>query len=476
MVDILKITSPVIPKNKVENLPKNLPKDVVFDITGAEPAEKKPAKAIDGEEDKNRQLFLKDLNRQMLEPLLKGTNSTAEALQKLIRTLSQAEGAQATGTSRIWQGLFIQPEKFLDQLTKQDQNQTVFKGAIFDSLRVLAKVPDQPALKEALGNFLKIFDCFVKQEASALAVETEVRNLLNLLPKKSRENLESQLQTMKIFPLTQKAPSENLPVLLKSELIPLLTQTVRTHKGEAPIYDKVMSVIHYIVRMDQGQPPVLEEAILRLGEEISRLTNLSSDEMQEMKQVILKEGSERRLEMAGALLTPEEAREEELPDIPRILTIALEKTEGGKSANPATNLLLYLLQSESPSLPQLNFTIPIQWMEQNTYVEFFIDKEVAGRKGNAQQARNILFTVSGEHFGPVQVDLLAKDQFIEITMEAPEDLAPLLSSHKREIGQMIQEEGYRLSSYQVGIYKEEKTIWERFPEVRKRRVGIDVKI
>ena len=74
------------------------------------------------------------------------------------------------------------------------------------------------------------------------------------------------------------------------------------------------------------------------------------------------------------------------------------------------------------------------------------------------------------------MDLLAKDQFVEITMEAPEDLAPLLSSHKREISQMIQEEGYRLSSYQVGIYKEEKTIWERFPEVRKRRVGIDVKI
>ena len=57
------------------------------------------------------------------------------------------------------------------------------------------------------------------------------------------------------------------------------------------------------------------------------------------------------------------------------LSQILEKAASGKVSSAAQQLLFSMIQSESPMLPFMHFMIPIQFMEESTYGEFFIDKD-----------------------------------------------------------------------------------------------------
>ena len=135
-----------------------------------------------------------------------------------------------------------------------------------------------------------------------------------------------------------------------------------------------------------------------------------------------------------------------------------------------------MVQSESPMLPLLHFMIPLRFLREDTYGEFFIDKECKEKKGEAGQATNIFFTIQSDLYGTFEVDLLAKDRNIELDIKCPKELIASVRETRQRFRDTIEGAGYRLAGYQVGEYTESKTILKRFPELMKRKAGIDVKI
>ena len=120
--------------------------------------------------------------------------------------------------------------------------------------------------------------------------------------------------------------------------------------------------------------------------------------------------------------------------------------------------------------------IPIKFMDENVYAEFLIDRECKKKRGDAKEAMNVFFTIQSDEFGSFEVELLAKDLYVDLDIKCPAGLLDAMKENRPGLRSIIEEQGYRLSNYNVAVCKEAKSILERFPELGERKVGIDVKI
>jgi hypothetical protein len=135
-----------------------------------------------------------------------------------------------------------------------------------------------------------------------------------------------------------------------------------------------------------------------------------------------------------------------------------------------------MVQSESPMIPMMHFTIPFRYLDENTYGEFFVDKDCKERKGDAKSAKNIFFTIQSDKYGNFEVDLLIRDKRIDLDIRCPDLLLSSLRETRGRWKEIIEEQGFRLGNYEVGVYQGSRTIMQRFPKLALRKVGIDVKV
>lgn len=480
MIDMLKITSPITAKNKIENISKQLPKDVAFDITNPASAEKKIGTTKNAAEDTAKQFLLKNLNKEIYEPLLNSTKAQADQLRKLVLMVKLFEKSSGIINQDFLDKLFLKPEQLLSELLTKDKNETIFKGDFFDSLRALAKIPDQPKLKDAIVSILKSFDCYVKQENSMKAIVIESKALAGKLTKPEAKKLNESIQKLVQNMDTNKENHTQIRAYIKNEFVPHLIAFAKNNKGNEKIYSNVMSIIHNIMRYDKADPTVLEDSIVKFGEELSRLTSISNDDIVGMKKLVF-EHAEKALGTLAEMNQegkPSEAMKlgKQESDISTLLGKALDNSSPGKISVAAQNLLLFMLQSESPVLPFMHYTIPLAFLGTNTFGEFFIDKDCKERKGDAENAKNIFFTIQSDKYGNFEVDLLEKDKFIELDVRCPDVLVNNIKEFKTRMKNIIEDQGYRLSNYQVGIYRDDHTILERFPKLARGKAGVDVKI
>jgi hypothetical protein len=522
VVDILKITSPISIKSKVQNLPSKLPTDAVFDITNPNQILNELPKTKGADEESTKQSLLKNLNKEIFEPLLNSTRSQADGVRKLVLMAKLFETSSGILPENFLDNFFVRPQEMMGELLTQDRSATIFKGDFFNSLRILAKLEGQPKLKEAIVSILKHFECYVHQDNSLNAIVKQGQNLAKKLPKAEAQILQQQIETLDSMVKLNSMVKQNImagqdrgvksdvtgdqadtakqsnaagqdntvkqnkdnqaemKAYLKNEIIPLLGKIAKHHQGSEKIYDQEMTIIHNIVRYDKADPKRLEEAVFQLGDELKPLTKLTDEDIVEMKKLIFEHAKVEQelgekpniekniLEKYGIDL--------EEKDMAAMLTKALDKDGPAKINSIAQSLLYNMVQNESPLMTLMHFTIPFRYMEDNIYGEFFVDKDCKERKGDAKEAKSIFFTIQSDKYGNFEVDLLARDKRIDLDIRCPDNLLNPLKETKSRLRDIIEEQGFRLANYQVGIYQESQTIIQRFPKLALRKVGIDVKV
>lgn len=506
MVDILKITSPISIKSKVQNIPTKLPTDAIFDITNRSIVVKNPPKLKNStEEEGSKQTLLQNLNKEIFEPLMNSTKAQSESVRKLVMMAKLFETSSGIISENFLEKFFIHPQEMLGELLTREKGETIFQGEFFDSLRMLMKLEGQPKLKEAIVSILKYFDCFVNQENSLKAVVKLGQDLAPKLTKADAQLLEQHMVTLDTMIKLNKDNQKEIKSFLKNELIPLLGKAVKRYQSTGKVQSQVMSIVHNIVRYDKAGPKLLEEAVYQLGEDLKPLTNLSDGDIVEMKNLVFEHADQAKelagkqniskhtlekfgidLEQFGIDLGEEQSiSKQELEkigikleetDMASLLSKALDQSGPNKINSVAQNLLLYMVQNESPVIPMMHFIIPFRYQDENTYGEFFIDKDCKERKGDSKEATNIFFTIQSDKYGDFEVDLLAKDKRIELDIRCPDVYIGSVKNYKQKLKEMMEEQGYRLLNYKVEAYQESQTIVQRFPKLALRKVGIDVKI
>lgn len=464
VAEILKITSPVKVNNRIDNLPKKQPTDKIFDLLHPERIEQKIAPKLEKTQGyAGKESLLQDLNKEILLPLLRSTTSQSDAMKRLVSMGALLESSLGLDADGILDKIFLKPHELLEELMKREQGETIFKGEFFDSLRLLARMEGQPSLKEAIVNVLKYFDGYVNQDYSLESILKQSQNLLKNLPKSQAELIRVQVETLSTLIQDKGMNFKEINSFLKNSFVPALGSLIRGFQYSEKTRDQVLDIVHHIVRYDKGDASRLEEAVSLLGEELKQLTDLTEEDLHDMAKLLLQHGKEAR----------ENSKETQLSSF---LSQIFEKVATGKANGAAQQLLFSLIQSESPTLPLMHFMIPIQFMEENTYGEFFIDKDCEERKGDAKEAKNIFFIIQSDKYGNFEVDLLARDQMIDLEIKCPERLVDAVKGTRGKLKDIIEDQGYRLSGYQVGRYDGSTSILKRFPKLGLRKVGMDVKV
>lgn len=480
MVDILKITSPISIKNKVQNLPGKLPTDAAFDITNPNQIFKESPKIKNADEESGKQSLLKNLNKEIFEPLMHSTRAQADGVRKLVLMARLFETSSGILSESFLEKVFVKPQEMLGELLSKEKGATIFTGEFFDSLRILSKLEGQPKLKEAIVSILKHFECYVHQENSLKSIVKQGGDLALKLPKAEGPVLQQKIETLDILIKLDKGNQGEIKTFLKNEIIPQLGITAKRHQGSEKIYNQVMAIVHNIVRYDKADPKRLEEATFQLGDELKLLTNLTDEDIIEMKKLVF-EHAKQEQELGERPNIEKKTMEKfgidlEDTDIASLISKALDKSGPSKMNSVAQNLLFNMVQNESPIMNLMHFTIPFRYMEENTYGEFFVDKDCRGRKGDAKEAKNIFFTIQSDKYGNFEVDLLVRDKKIDLDIRCPDILVSPVKDTRSKWKDIIEEQGFRLANYQVGIFQESQTIMQRFPKLAVRKAGIDVKV
>ena len=114
MVDILKITSPVSIKSKIQNLPSKLPTDAVFDITNpSQIATEQLPRTKNADDEAGKQSLLKNLNKEIFEPLLHSTRSQADGVRKLVLMAKFFEAPSGILSENFLDRVFVRPQEML---------------------------------------------------------------------------------------------------------------------------------------------------------------------------------------------------------------------------------------------------------------------------------------------------------------------------------------------------------------------------
>lgn len=520
-MDSIKITS-TVSTPKVNDIPsKHTPSDSVFDINNTGNASKIKPVSEDYQKESFRETLFQNLQKEILKPLMNSTTAEADALRKLVLISELFESSAGALPKELLEGLFINSQDLLSELLLRDKTNSIFKGSFFDSLRSLAKLEGYPQLKDAIVSILRHYDAYVNRNQTLNGIFLETSRLLMTLPSKERAMLEQQLIRLEVVlnksngkeqpnqelqnlinlkaaqngklsdQLEQRMAriesllnSKNLNYqeiqqLLKNETIPVLRQILQSQAYSDKTYQSVATIIDHIVRYDKGNPEQLEAAVLRFSQALKPLSSLTDSEIVEMKNQLFLHAKEAEILAERLGSSTKNPGEGEKVAMAQLLEQALDEKNSTKIINSAQNLLETLVRNESPIFTIMHFLIPLRFLDENSYGEFFVDKDPTakkGEKGVAENATDIFFTIQSDRYGNFEVELLARDKNITLNIKSPGPLVETLKSTREQLKNIVEEQGYALAGYGVGEYLQSQTILQRFPKLAFRKVGLDVTI
>jgi hypothetical protein len=290
VVDILKITSAIPATSRPDNLQRQLPGDAVFDINKLQDAPK--YKVLEREQGEDpREALLRNLNKEFFAPLKSDLTAQAESLKKLIMFLRFFDNPELIAKLGDTEGLFVDAKGLLDALLSSDRDATVFRGDLFEALRVLAKAEGFPKLQEAIVNLLRAFDSQVNRDNSLRALLLSGRQFASLLREDDASRvteLLNRLETLTGKPEQTPGLQKELGALIKSELLPLLQTMAAKYRfvnGEK-LQSGLMAIIHHVVRFDKSDVRLLENAMAKLGDELKSFGKLTDEDVTDMRRML----------------------------------------------------------------------------------------------------------------------------------------------------------------------------------------------
>lgn len=191
---------------------------------------------------------------------------------------------------------------------------------------------------------------------------------------------------------------------MKNETIPALRQILQSQAYSDKTYQSVATIIDHIVRYDKGNPEQLEASVLRFSQALKPLSNLTDSEIVEMKNQLFRHAKEAEILSERLESSSRNPGEGEKVALAQLLEQALDEKNSNKIINSAQNLLETMVRNESPIFTIMHFLIPLRFLDENSYGEFFVDKDPTAKK--AKKAMLKMPPISSSPFNPTATEIL----------------------------------------------------------------------
>ena len=486
MPEFLRVTTPLVNKNQAA-----MPKPGI-DPTGAFSIQN-TTKVI---QTHNQSELLKQNNGMpengeapnLLLDLLKDPTVTASylknifMLEELFKLLPANNNTVSKEIESIFESLLIKPEQLVEEMQRQEQESTAFKGELFDFLRYVSeKEHDRPEVQQSIARLLRSINsmgnhkdilesitnnlCFLREKLGASKAISE--RLDRLIAGFRAENAGEEFQSLK---------SETIGLIKEIEDSILFTSKI----------SKVLSILTYNLSRYNSNTDFAAESAYRFRQLLSQEDKKVFNELFE-KFVGRLRGSEglnyiKNTPDGFDFINPEPRTDDGSDVMSMLIKLISRQTQSEQLSATDTakieKMLHSLLSSPCSFTPLLHFILPLVQDDMRAFAEVWINPECDERDlpQGAEKGLHLLMVIDIDGVGRFETEFLVYNNTIDFSLYCPKGYEQGFDSVVRALPRIVYGTGYHMGSSSVSPLDNERSLMEVFKSLPYRRVGVDVKI
>ena len=469
MADILKITTPLVNKSQVQPTKQATDPSVPFNLQDVSKVVKP---APHGELLKqNNGLIQKEEASTILSSLLKDTSVTVNflknifILQEIITLLLVNNFTVNAEIEQLFDSLLISPEDIVDEMMRQENTSTVFKGELFNFLRTLVAGNSTPEIRAGVANLLKSINGLLGKQDVLNAISNSLQFLSESLS--ASKTLSQRLET-----LSEEFRQEDAPQKfheLKAQVLDIL-EDVEGSILFSPKMSKVLAITIYNLSRFNDNPDFFQESISNLlllldgKEQRNQLTTGIENFISQMKNTEQSENS-KIMDILAQII----GRQSENTDFTLLSSEKIEK------------IIHSLLSSPCNFTPLLHFVIPVQYEDIRSFAEIWVNPNGSEdeRENQGQAAKRnihmlIVFDIEG--IGQFEAELFVSDKNLDFSLFCPPAYTDTFSKMSNRFAKCIEGSSYRFGTIKIDKLERPRSLMDVFKSLPYKRTGVNVKI
>lgn len=469
MADILKITTPLVNKSQVQPTKQATDPSVPFNLQDVSKVVKP---APHGELLKqNNGLIQKEEASTILSSLLKDPSVTVNflknifILQEIIKLLPVNNSTVTQEIEQLFDSLLISPEDIVDEMMRQENTSTVFKGELFNFLRTLVAGNSTPEIRAGVANLLKSINGLLGKQDVLNAISNSLQFLSESLS--ASKTLSQRLET-----LSEEFRQEDAPQKfheLKAQVLDIL-EDVEGSILFSPKMSKVLAITIYNLSRFNDNPDFFQESISNLlllldgKEQRNQLTTGIENFISQMKNTEQSENS-KIMDILAQII----GRQSENTDFTLLSSEKIEK------------IIHSLLSSPCNFTPLLHFVIPVQYEDIRSFAEIWVNPNGSEdeRENQGQAAKRnihmlIVFDIEG--IGQFEAELFASEKKLDFSLFCPPAYADEFAKMSSRFAKCIEGSAYRFGTIKIDKLERPRSLMDVFKSLPYKRTGVNVKV
>lgn len=474
MPDFLRVTTPLINKNQAVQPKPGIDPTGAFSIQNT-------TKVV---QTHNQSELLKQNNGfpengdtpTLLLNLLKDPTVTVSYLKNIflleeLFTLLPANNSTVTKEiENIFSGLLIKPDALADEMQKQENASTAFKGELFDFLRAISeRESGKPEVQLAIARLLRSLNSMGSQRDILDSVANNLSYLKTELA--ASKTLSGKLeQLINAF----RSPDAQMNFQgLKSETLLLLKEIEDSILFSSRL-SRVLSIVTYNLSRVNTNPDFATETAFRLRQFLSFEDKKTFTDLFEKYILAIKDNM-------GSFFTNPGGKADSTVMSLLIELIGRQTGSNEMSASDSAKLekmLHSLLSSPCNFTPLLHFILPMQAEGLRAFAEIWINPESDEKDmpEGVDKGMHLLMVVDVESVGRFEAEFFVHDSIIDFSLYCPKGSESSYEEMMRHMPKLLYGTSYHLGSTKVSPFEETRSLMDVFKSLPYRRVGVDVKI
>ncbi len=466
MADMLKISTPILPKNYVNSVRSNqqMPQDA-FNLVDLSRVTK-PNES--GETTNNNTLNLanqreivRTLSGLLTDPGLALASLKRLVLLSLISLNTGADPLTSTSFDGLVNSMMLSEGELLTEILSQQQGISAFQGEFFDSLRSLLAGSANPQLRESVGQLLK-----------AISGTVYARDILDSIS----ANLEKFSALMKGLPEV-------------SEVFEKLAANFKNISPDDPAFpqlkDSLLSVLRELsdsIYANQKTMDLTTLIVYNLSKFVNEKEAISSA-FDKFTRFIPEKMRETLIEQLNDYLATATKQSDSAPlhskvidSLSELIRQHTQNTAGSLSGSAEVYALLQSLSS-APTVftPLLHYILPFRNEDGSALAELWVDPDSSGAGQTGERTTTVFFVADVEGLGQFEIELKVNEFRIDFRMFCPKEYTQYYQDFGTLIAESCQNMPYRFQSVSILPLEKARRLDEVFPRLAEKRIGIDVR-
>lgn len=468
MADMIRAATPITNKNIVQPMREHHDADIApFDLQD-------PSKIVKTLPDsellkQNNGNIEKQTAPEILLDLLKDPSVTVNfiknimMLQEIVGVISMQNAPVTEEIEQLFSQLAVKPENLAQELVKQENSSTAFKGEVFDFLRNMVKENPSPELKSAVANMLKAINTENCKSEILKALSGTMKYLSQTLS--PNKELSAKLENLSVrfravtaeaeFPQLKKETAEVMQVIEKSImfssklscLTSMVTYNLSRYNTNKNFLKDAASDLMMFIKDEPKKASFLQKLYNNISSHTSE--NSSSKVLEVLVKILEKQtDSESVMQMKG---------------------------------DSVESVIHSLLSSPSNFTPLLHFIIPVDDGQTKAFGEMWINPDEENKKNSKNsdvpvRTIHMLLVFDIPDIGRFETELFVQDKKIDLSLMYPASMQGSMNELSSQLRDCIKFSEYKFDQINISKLEKPRSLIEVFPALPQKRTGINVTI